>query len=97
MPDLKKNLLSISALTDKGLDVRFKKSGAEITDSVGKVVGIGVRRNNLYELSALTISTDHSTSTNTKQWHERLGHLNVVVLKKERKILTTRDAVFDEE
>ena len=85
VPDLKKNLLSISALTDKGLDVRFKKSGAEITDSAGKVVGIGVRRNNLYELSAFTISTDHNTSTNTKQWHERFGHLNVAVLKEMKK------------
>ena len=85
VPNLKKNLVSISALTDKGLDVRFKKSGAEIIDSAGKVVGIGVRRNNLYELSALTISTDQSTNTNTKQWHERFGHLNVAVLKEMKK------------
>jgi hypothetical protein len=53
MPNLKKNLVSIFALTDKGLDVRFKKSGAEIIGSADKVIGIGVRLNNLYGLSAL--------------------------------------------
>ena len=37
----------------------------------GKAVGIGVRCNNLYELSALTISIDQSTSTNTMQWEPR--------------------------
>ena len=36
VPDLK-NLLSISALTDNGLDVRFKKSGAEIIDFLGRL------------------------------------------------------------
>ena len=51
--------------------------------SIGKVMGLGVRCNNFYELSMCIIFVDHCT--NTKQWHERLGHLNVVVLKEMEK------------
>lgn len=83
VPQIKKNLLSIAAITDHGLEVHFKKAGAEILDAKGKVVGKGVRRNNLYELSALTVSTEQGTDT--KLWHERFGHLSIAVLKEMQK------------
>ena len=82
VPQIKRNLISIGVITDRGLEVRFKKTEAEILDSAGKLVGKGVRRNNLYELSALTASANKSTS---RLWHERFGHIGFAVLKEMQK------------
>ena len=57
VPQLKKNLLSVVAITDRNLEVCFKRTGAEILNAAGKVVSRVVRKNNLYKLMALTISS----------------------------------------
>ena len=75
---IKRNLLSIAAITDQGHVVKFTKTGVEILNDGGKVIRIGGRRNNLYELSALTTSIGVST---TKLWHERFEHIGHAVLK----------------
>ena len=82
VPKIKRNLLSIAAITDQGHVVKFTKTGVEILNDGGKVIGHGVRRNNLYELSALTASTGVGT---TKLWHERFGHIGHAVLKEMHK------------
>ena len=78
VPKIKRNLLSIAAITDQGHVVKFTKIGVEILNDGGKVIGHGVRRNNLYELSALTTSIGVGT---TKLWHERFGHIDHAVFK----------------
>ena len=82
IPKIKRNLLSITAITDQGHVVKFTKTGVEILNDGGKVIRHGVRRNNLYELSALTTSTGVGT---TKLWHERFGHIGHAVLKEMHK------------
>ena len=62
VPKIKRNLLSIAAITDQGHVVKFTKTGVEILNDGGKVIGHGVRRNNLYELNALTKSTGVGTT-----------------------------------
>ena len=54
VPEIKRNLLSVAAITDRNLKVQFDKAGAVITDANNTIVGRGIRRNNLYELSAFT-------------------------------------------
>ena len=44
---------------------------------MGKLVGKAVRKNNLYELTALIVSSGVSIS---KTWHERCGHLSYSIL-----------------
>ena len=78
VPDIKRNLLSVAAITDRDLKVQFDKSGAEILNSDGVVVGRATRSNNLYKLTAYSANAKIST---IKLWHERFGHLSLVVLK----------------
>ena len=82
VPKIKRNLLSIAAIIDQGHVVKFTKTGVEILNDGEKVIGQGVRRNNLYELSALTTSIGVAT---TKLWHERFGHIGHAVLKEMHK------------
>jgi len=75
--DLARNLLSIAAITDRDLQVRFDKKEAVITNSKNEIVTRGVRRNNVYELLASTAQADEGTS---RLWHERFGHLSMQTL-----------------
>ena len=61
-PKIKRNLLSIAAITDQGHVVKFTKTGVEILNAGGKVTRHGVRRNNLYDLNALTTSIGVGTT-----------------------------------
>ena len=54
VPDIRRNLLSIFAITDRDLKVHFNKNGAKILDLQGKVVKKGSQRNNVYELSTFS-------------------------------------------
>ena len=58
--------------------VKFTKTRVAILNDDRKVIGHGVRRNNLYELSALIASTGVGT---TKLWHERFGHIGYIILE----------------
>ena len=62
VPEIKRNLLSIAAITDRNLKVHFDTAGAVITDANNTIVGRGIRRNNLYKLSAFTAEADVGTS-----------------------------------
>ena len=42
VPDIKRNLLSVSVIMDRDLKVHFDKNGAQILDLQGKVVGKGI-------------------------------------------------------
>ena len=56
VPKIKRNLLSIAAIIDQGHVVKFTKIEVEILNEGGKLIRQGLRRNNLYELNALTTS-----------------------------------------
>ena len=45
--DLTRNLLSVAAITDRDLQVRFDKKEAVITNNKNEIVDRGVRRNNI--------------------------------------------------
>jgi hypothetical protein len=50
VPGLATNLLSVSAMTDKGHSIKFKKSKCYISDIKGKLIATGTRKGQLYKL-----------------------------------------------
>ena len=82
VPDIGRNLLSVSAITDRGLKVHFDQQSAVILDKKDNIVGRGSRQDNLYVLSAFSAQVHKGTS---KLWHERFGHISFAVLKEMQK------------
>ena len=82
VPGLKKNLVSIAMLGDRGYDVFFSDGKAFLRHkTMGQAKRIGIRVKNLYKLEV-----DGCTSMMGKEkkvvrrdegklWHRRLGHL----------------------
>ena len=60
------------------MKVHFDNAGAKILNSNGVVDGKATHGNNLYQLTAYFASEGVNTS---KLWHERFGHLSLIVLK----------------
>ena len=77
VPQIKRNLISVAAITDRALKVNFDSKGAEIKDKYGKMVGKATRHDNLYELSAHVVVGDSIS----KLWHERLGHIGFAMIR----------------
>ena len=78
-PDLKKNLLSLGALEDRG----YKFSGADGAIKITKGFMTILKRErtaNLYKLTGSIIIGDASAATEkentTRLWHMRLGHIS---------------------
>lgn len=86
VPGLKKNLASMSQLTDSGKYVLFGPDDVQILDHVkhvdADVLFTGKRKNSLYVLSASEAYV-RKTSQNTSSyiWHARLGHINYQLLQ----------------
>jgi hypothetical protein len=93
VPGLKKNLVSVSALEDKGYEVSFKERRAYIKPknmSKESEQVIGVRKDKLYKLQfdshyALASS---SGSRDSELWHRRMAHIGHGALKILGKIVT---------
>jgi hypothetical protein len=82
---LKKNLLSVSQLTEEGKYILFGLEGVSIYRKV-KVIGTpileGKRRQSVYVLSAESAYVDKTRRSETGDlWHARLGHVNYRKLK----------------
>jgi len=77
VPNLAKNLLSVAAIIDQDLHVRFDKKEVIITNNKNEIVAKGVRHNNIYKLLASTTRANVSIS---RLWHERFGHLRMQTL-----------------
>jgi hypothetical protein len=90
---LKKNLVSVSALEDKGYEVSFKDRRAYIKPrglSMGSEQVIGVRKDKLYKLqfdSHYILASSNSTR-DCELWHRRIAHLGHGALKILGKIMT---------
>jgi len=81
VPALKKNLISVSTITDNHLKVEFGKFGCIVKDVQDhyRVVSTGTRVGGLYRLDVTVKRHVALTSTETSTaelWHHRYGHLN---------------------
>jgi hypothetical protein len=92
VPGLKKNLLSISALDEKGFRVAFV-DGEVLMWPKGKMfddaVVIGVQEGGLYKLKGCSDSTlIHDTVNSSELWHRIFSHLHYRALPIVRKMVT---------
>jgi hypothetical protein len=89
---LKKNLLSISALEDKGFRVAFVDGQVLLwpkNSSINKATVIGVPEGGLYKLKGhQEQALLHNSVSSSKLWHQRLAHLNYRALPVLSKIVT---------
>eukprot|EP00253_Pinus_taeda_P011474 PITA_11474 len=88
VPGLKKNLISVVMLEDKGYDVVFSEGKAFLrSKTTGETRKIGVRVKNLYQLHvdgcvAMACKVEGVVSRDDGElWHQRLGHLHHGALK----------------
>ena len=88
VPGLKKNLISVAMLEDKGYDVVFSEGKAFLrSKATGETRRIGVRVKNLYQLqiddcAAMAGKAEGVVSRDEGElWHRRLGHLHHGALK----------------
>jgi len=94
-PGLKKNLVSVAILEDKGYDVVFGKGKAFLRHiAMGQTKKIGIRVKNLYKLevddcAALSTKAKLVQSQDIGElWHKWLGHLHHGALKIMQQIST---------
>jgi hypothetical protein len=92
VPGLKKNLLSISALDEKGFRVSFIDGEVLMWPrgkSIDDVVVIGVQEGGLYKLKGHSVSAFvHNTVTPSELWHRRFVHIHYKALSIVRKMVT---------
>ena len=95
VPNLAKNLFSVSAATRKGLTMSFDDSSCKIIDSTGTVLGSGKLKGKRFVLDAVKSHENvHQVKSaqiqNSEElWHQRFGHLgkNNLRLLQERKLV----------
>ena len=85
VPKLHTNLLSVSKLVARGLNVHFNTMGCKVRTQRGEVVAMATMEANLYQLdlkvigggdaSAKALTSAHGSAM--ELWHKRLGHLHV--------------------
>jgi hypothetical protein len=81
VPGIKKNLISVSTITDQNLKVEFFKNYCIVKDLLDqfKTVATGVRAGGLYKLD-VTSKAHHTLTSATMPteilWHQRYGHIN---------------------
>ena len=90
VPGIKKNLLSVSALTRFGLIVKFVDDRCTVHDlsSGDTIVASGSLSRGLYKLDAYVncvedvacAASDLKAVSDAKLWHARFGHLNFASL-----------------
>lgn len=99
--DLRENLLSVAKITDKNLEVTFKRDHAVIVDLNGNTKLFANRIGNLYHLSNRERAecnrvSEAADTSNIRTWHRRLGHLNVADLIKAKRNTAMRGMNFDQ-
>jgi len=80
VPGIKKNLISVSMMTDQDMQVEFFKTHCVIKDCKNEIVATGMRVGSLYRLDAKSIPKQAMVaggSTAEQLWHQRFGHLNL--------------------
>jgi hypothetical protein len=91
VPSLRKNLLSISVMEDKGFAMEFKNQQVLIRSkesSPDTTQVMGVREGKLYRLQREPIrALVHDSDILCKLWHKRMGHLHHKALPILREII----------
>ena len=90
VPDLAKNLFSVSAVTKKKYSMSFDQEKCVIVDKNGNVVGSGKVCDNLFVLDVpqmkkkshdVNAASELSEASSEHLWHQRYGHLGLKNLR----------------
>jgi hypothetical protein len=106
VPWLKKNLLSVATLEDKGYWVIFKEKKTLLWDKgchLSTSEPIGTHSGGMYVVSGHSVQAlAHDVTSSSELWHKRLGHLHYKALPdlqnktgKHIRILRTENGEFD--
>ena len=90
VPDLKKNLVSISAMKDKGFKVAFIDEKVRIWKSNFKeAFTLGFKVDTLYQVGGSPLGAmTCNTTLQSELWHQMFAHLHYKSLPKARKVVT---------
>eukprot|EP00253_Pinus_taeda_P013641 PITA_13641 len=90
VPDLKKNLVSISTMEDKGYKVTFGDGKVRVWKSnVKDVFTLGFRVDSLYQVGGSLLGVmSCDTSLQSELWHHRFAHLHYKALPDVRQMVT---------
>eukprot|EP00253_Pinus_taeda_P035805 PITA_35805 len=90
VPDLKKNLVSISAMEDKGYKVTFNDGKVHVwKNNIKDAFTLGFRVDSLYEIGGSPLGVmSCDTSLQSKLWHRRFAHLHYKALPDVRQMVT---------
>jgi hypothetical protein len=92
VPGMKRNLVSISALKDKGYKITFSKGRVLLWHKDSHIISaqvIGVRENNVYRLSIKPVKALlHDTISLSELSHRRLAHIHYRALPALGKMVT---------
>lgn len=82
VPDLKKNLVSISVMEDKGYKVTFSDGKVHIwKNNVKDAFTLGFRVDSLYQVGGSPLGVmSYDTSLQSKLWHQRFAHFHYKAL-----------------
>lgn len=100
VPGLSTNLISVTCLAKKKLNVSFDEEGCRIADQAGDIVATGFRSGGLYHLrlaeSSMQASAGQHLENCHHQWHRRLGHRDWAAVERiNREQLATGMKVVD--
>eukprot|EP00253_Pinus_taeda_P001808 PITA_01808 len=89
VPDLKKNMVSISAMEDKGFKVAFIDGKVRVWKRNPKdAFTLGFRVDGLYQVGGSTLGAlTCDTSLHSELWHRRFAHLHYKTLPRVRKMV----------
>lgn len=80
VPELRSNLLSVPAITEKKYKVKFSDNNAYVNKLDNSLVFTAVKRNHMYVVKQVNnhevFSAMSDSDLKLKLWHERYGHLN---------------------
>lgn len=85
IPNLTTNLLSVSQLIAKRNKVTFKSDVCYIHNQRNELIGTANLKNGVYKLNTVKsekVLAAAVQTTDAKQWHRRLGHINSNDLQK---------------
>eukprot|EP00253_Pinus_taeda_P001425 PITA_01425 len=90
VPDLKKNLVSISTMEDKGYKVAFSDGKVRVWKKNFKdAFSLGFRVDSLYQVGGSPLGVmSCDTSLQSELWHRRFAHLHYKALPDVRKMVT---------
>lgn len=90
VPNMRKNLLSVSSIVKQGNLVVFNNDNADVFNGRNQLIAVAYRKGKLFELEGMLADVDvervntYSSSikmTNKEKWHRILGHTNFKDLK----------------